>query len=129
MAFIILTDLQKDLLLNDVIFQSEVKWGILNKATYWLGQDGTAVPGGQNSASLARWAKSRHYAAIISLNPSIAENNLAVKYFLFQAKNIQCVDDQQAFTTTLTINKLLSLSSFDALSDQWFDSQIQNTQF
>lgn len=130
MAFVILTDPQKDQLQADSGFQTEVKWGILNKATYWVGLDGTSVPGGQTGSFLARWAKSRHFAALIVSNPAIAENAAAIKYFLVQAKNIQCVDDTvNPFSTSQVVAKLLALSSFDTLADQWFDNQIQATPF
>jgi hypothetical protein len=130
MAFVTLTDPQKDILQTDPGFITETKWGVLNKATYWAGQDGTAVPGGQTPTALARWAKSRAFAAQISLNQSIAENPAIIKYFLFQAKNIACVDDQVSpFSPSQVVAKMLGLASFDALADQWFDSQIGNVPF
>lgn len=124
MAFIILTDPQKDMLLNDAAFQSETKWGILNKSAYWSGQDGTNPPDGNTSFGHNRWRKSYNFAVAINQNPSIAENIQIVKYFLIQFKNVTCVDDSVQFNTSQVVAKLLSLSQFDAASDKWFDSQI-----
>src|SRR5579864_819358 len=83
----LLKDSQKDLLFNDAGFRQEVKWGLLNKASYWKTQDGTAVPGGQTAANLKRWALSRVLAAQLTNSPAIAENELNIKQFLVFVKN------------------------------------------
>ena len=129
MALVILTDAQKDLLQNDNGFISECKWGILNKAAYWKGLDGTAVPGGQTSAGLAQWRKSYDYAAQISANPSIAENQLIVKSVLMYLKSIPCVDSNisSQFTSSnssqsaTVVAQLLADSRLDAAADNWFN--------
>lgn len=131
MAQVVLNNVQKDLLGADPAFTQQVKWAILNKASFWKGVDGTAVPGGQNATSLARWSKSRHFAAIVSANPVMAEANDNTREFLIFAKNFPCVDNTVQFSTANVIAFLLAdaTSNFDSLADVWFDAQVTQTLF
>jgi hypothetical protein len=121
----ILTDAQKDQCLNDPTFQSEVKWGILNKAAYWEGQDGTAVPGGQTAANLKKWAQARALAAQLQNNPSSAENLLYVKQFLIYAKTTAVWEG----SVSATVTYMLTNSIFDSLADTWFTNMSATTPF
>lgn len=126
MAQVILTDAQKELLKADSNFQSEVKWGILNKVAYWMGQDGTGMVG---AVALKKWANSRHLAAIMQLNPGMAApTDQILNQFLIFVKTI-AVWDNVANTTTAAVNYMLANSIFDTLADNWFDSQVASTPF
>lgn len=126
MAQVILTDAQKELLKADSSFQSEVKWGILNKAAFWVGQDGTGQVG---AVALKKWANSRHLAAIIQLNPGMASpTDQILNQFLIFVKTTP-VWDNVANTTTAAVNYMLANGIFDTLSDNWFDNQIASTPF
>lgn len=132
MARVILTSVQKDILLNDAGFKTQVKWAIQNKANYWSGHNGTTPPGG-----IERWRKSKDYAFQIIDNLSIAENLDAVKFFLFSLKNYACVNDAFANFDAATISDTIAfllddgsgghLNEFDALSDMYFDQMIAKT--
>lgn len=123
MAFIVMTSAQKDELVTNPAFIREVKWGILDKASYWGGHDGTTPPGG-----LERWRKAKSLAKIIQEGPSMAENSDNVKLFLEYFKNVQCVDNTIVpYVAQNTIDKLLALAQFDAGADQWFDVQTART--
>lgn len=129
MAQVILTDAQKELMKADASFQAEVKWAILNKAAFWLGLDGTAIPGGQTAANLMRWAKSRHFAALVQQNPGLASpNDLLLNQFLIFVKNTT-VWDNAANTTAAAVAYMLTNSIFDTLADNWFDVQISTVPF
>lgn len=122
MARIILSNSQKENLLAHPGFIQQVKWGILNKASYWAGHDGTTPPGG-----IERWRKSKSLAKQILANPSMVENQDNVRKFLVYVKNTACVDDQiVGFNPEDTINYLLTngTDQFDVMSDTWFDAQI-----
>lgn len=126
MAQVIMTNAQKELLKADSAFQSEVKWGILNKVAYWMGQDGTGQAG---AAALKKWANSRHLAAIMQLNPGMAApTDQILNQFLIFAKTI-AVWDNVANTTAAAVNYMLTNSTFDTLADNWFDSQVASTPF
>lgn len=126
MAQVIMTNAQKELLKVDSSFQSEVKWGILNKAAYWMGQDGTGQVG---ATALKRWANSRHFAALIQLNPGMAApTDQVLNQFLIFAKTIT-VWDNVANTTAAAVAYMLANSTFDTLADNWFDSQIATNPF
>ena len=133
MALVVLTNQQKEALKNDTDFREEVKWAILNQAAYWKGLDGTAVPGGQTSPNLARWAKSRQLAAQITLNPAQIDptqgNNQVVDRFLLYVKNITCYDDVVAFDTATVTAYLLANAHFEAMANNWFDDQISSYAF
>lgn len=124
MAIVVLTDSQKELLRIDPGYQQEVKWGVLNKAVYWQGQNGISPPGGTT-----RWAKSRAYAATIINNPVTAEAASIINQFLILNKDIPCVDNTQPFSSTNVVTYLISNNSFDAMADGWFDQHIQTIPF
>lgn len=122
MARIILSNAQKEILLSHAGFIQQVKWAILNKASYWAGHDGTTPPGG-----IERWRKSKSLAKQILANPSMVENQDNVRKFLVYVKNTACVDNQlPAFDPDETINYLLTngTDQFDVMADTWFDAQI-----
>lgn len=122
MARIILSNAQKENLLSHAGFIQQVKWAILNKASYWAGHDGTTPPGG-----IERWRKSKSLAKQILANPSMVENQDNVRKFLVYVKNTQCVDDTiVGFDPDDTINHLLTngTDQFDVMADTWFDAQI-----
>lgn len=121
----ILTDAQKDLLFADASFRQEVKWGILNKASFWKGLDGTSIPGGQTAANLKRWGLSRAFAATLVNNPSIAETDLATKQFLVFVKTTAVWQG----STSATVSYMLTNSIFDTLADNWFDNMISTSPF
>lgn len=121
----VLTDAQKDLLYADASFRQEVKWGILNKASFWKGLDGTAVPGGQTAANLKRWALSRAYAAMVINSPTQAETDLSAKQFLVFVKTTAVWQG----SVSSTVSFMLTNSIFDTLADNWFDNQIAQAPF
>lgn len=121
----VLTDAQKDLLFADASFRQEVKWGILNKAAFWRGLDGTSVPGGQTAANLKRWSLSRNLASQLVNAPSTAESDLAAKQFLFFVKTTAVWQG----STSATVTYMLSNSIFDTLADNWFDNTISTYSF
>jgi|SRR6185369_2722035 len=131
MAQVVLTNVQKDLLGSDPAFTQQVKWAILNKASFWKGVSGVSVPGGQTDANLTKWAKARHFAAIVQNSPSMAEASDNPREFLIFAKDFPCVNDQVAFSNAAVINYLLTdpVNNFDSLSDKWFDAQVASTLF
>lgn len=133
MALRVLTNQEKEDLKKFTDFKEECKWGLLNKAAYWKDLDGTAVPGGQNAASLARWAKSRAYAAQLNSNPAQVnpdQNQMVADRFLVYIKNIACVNDQAAFDPAAVVAILLaSPFHFEAMADKWFDDTIATSQF
>jgi hypothetical protein len=116
----ILTDAQKDLLYADASFRQEVKWGILNKASFWKGLDGTSIPGGQTAANIKRWSLSRGYAAQLINNPVNAESDLAAKQFLVFVKTTAVWQG----SVSATVSYMLTNSIFDTLADNWFDNAI-----
>lgn len=126
MAQVIMTNAQKELLKADPSFQSEVKWGILNKVAYWMGQDGTGQVG---AVALKKWANSRAYAALIQRNPGMSSpTDQILNQFLIFAKTIT-VWDNVANTTAAAVAYMLTNSIFDTLADNWFDSQIATNPF
>lgn len=126
MAQVIMTDAQKELLKADPNFQAEVKWGILNKTAYWMGQDGTGQVG---AAALKKWALSRPYAALIQRNTGMAApTDQILNQFLIFAKTIT-VWDNVANTTAAAVAYMLTNNTFDTLADNWFDSQIATNPF
>lgn len=125
MARIILSNSQKEILLNYAGFIQQVKWGILNKASYWAGHDGTTPPGG-----IERWRKAKSLAKQILNNPSMVENQDNCRKFLVYVKNTACVDNAlPAFDPDETINYLLTggTDQFDVMADTWFDAMIVTT--
>ena len=120
-----LTDAQKDLLYADASFRQEVKWGILNKASFWKGLDGTAVPGGQTAVNLKKWALSRAFAAQLSNSPVLAESDLAAKQFLVFVKTTAVWQG----SVSATVSYMLTNSIFDTLADNWFDNTIATVPF
>ncbi len=131
MAQVVLTNVQKDLLGADPAFTQQVKWAILNKATFWKGVSGVAVPGGQTDPNLTKWAKARAFGAIVQGSPAIASASDNVQEFLIYAKDFPCVNDQVVFATSNVITYLLTdpINNFDSLSDKWFDAQVATTLF
>lgn len=128
MALRVLTNQEKEDLKNNADFREECKWGLLNKAAYWKGLDGSSVPGN----NWVRWAKSRQYGAIVAQNPASVDpnqNQAIADRFLMYLKNEQCVDDQLAFDPATAIAVLLSGSKFDSASDMYFDDQIATSIF
>lgn len=122
MARIILTNAQKENLLTNANFIQQVKWALLNKASYWSGHDGTTPPGG-----IERWRKSKSLAKQILSNPAMVDNQDNVRKFLVYVKNTNCVDDQiVGFDPDDTIDYLLTggTDQFDVMSDTWFDAAI-----
>lgn len=125
MARIILTNAQKENLFFNPSFIQQVKWAILNKASYWAGHDGTTPPGG-----IERWRKSKSLAKQILINPSMVESQENVRKFLVYVKNTACVNDQlPSFDAEDTINHLLTggTDQFDVMADTWMDAQIATT--
>jgi hypothetical protein len=128
MALRVLTNQEKEELKNNADFREECKWGLLNKAAYWKGLDGTSVPGN----NYVRWAKSRQFSAAVAQNPQIADpnqNQQIADRFLMYMKNELCVDDQAAFDASAAIAVLLSGNKFDTAADLYFDDQIATTLF
>lgn len=123
----VLTNQQKEVLREYADFQQECKWALLNKAAYWKGLDGTSVPGGQTAPNLARWAKSRSYAAQLVLNPTQVDNKQMVDRFLVYIKNLDCVTG--AFDAGTVVAELVTESHFETMADQWFDDQIASSPF
>lgn len=122
MARVILTNAQRENLLTVPSFIQQVKWAILNKASYWSGHDGTNPPGG-----IERWRKAKSLAKQILANPSMVENQDNVRKFLVYVKNTLCVNDQLSpFDPDETINYLITngTDQFDVMADTWFDAQI-----
>lgn len=122
MARITLSNAQKETLLSNAGFIQQVKWAILNKASYWAGHAGSTPPGG-----LERWRKSKSLALQILNNPSMVENQDNIRKFLVYVKNTLCVDNAlPTFDLDETINYLLTggTDQFDVMADTWFDAQI-----
>jgi hypothetical protein len=119
----VLTDSQKDLLLVDASFQSEVKWAILNKAAFQLGLNGVGLA---DAASATQWRKYTNLSLSLNSNPSIAESIENVKKFLIYLKGVDCV--QGAFSASSVVAFLLNngagYNNFDAASSKWFDDTI-----
>lgn len=129
MARVLLTTDQKEVLRSYERFRAQVKGAILDKARYWMANDGSNPPGGR-----PRWRKSQTLSAVIERNPSSVDTQNNVDRFLVYCKNIPCVNDQIAeFDKDDTINYLLNdgaqqpVNQFDALADIWFDSEILTT--
>jgi hypothetical protein len=128
MALRVLTNQEKEELKNNQDFKEECKWGLLNKAAYWKGLDGSSVPGNDR----VRWAKNRQFAAAMGQSPSMADpgqNPQVVDKFLMAMKNELCVDDQVAFDAEAAIAVLLSGDKFDAAADQYFTDAVATVQF
>lgn len=128
MAMRVLTNQEKEELRNNADFKEECKWGLLNKAAYWKGLDGTSVPG----SDYVRWAKSRSFASAIALNPGSADPNQNVQIadrFLMYLKNEACVEGTQAFDPAAVITVLSTGNRFEAAADLYFDDQIATTVF
>jgi len=121
----VLTDVQKDLLFADASFRQEVKWGVLNKASFWRGLDGTSIPGGQTAANLKRWSLSRQLAAQLVNSPTTAESDLVAKQFLLFVKTTAVWQG----STSATVTFMLSNSIFDTLADNYFDNVISTYSF
>lgn len=127
MAIVTLSSAQKEQLLNDESFKAQVKWGILDKASYWAGHDGSSPPGG-----LERWRRTKSFALLIKETPSQVEGQDNVKLFLEYIKNIACVDTTVSpWTPASTIAYLLDngvgLNNFDVMADAWFDAKVART--
>ena len=119
----VLTNQEKEELRQNPNFKEECKWAILNKAAYWRGLDGSAVPGDDR----LKWAKCRSYGTQVILNPSMADavNNLNISdRFLNYFKNVTCVDDQVAFNADAIVTYLLDNNHFEAQADSWFNDQV-----
>lgn len=121
----VLTDAQKELLYADASFKLEVRYGILNKAAFWVGTSGTAVPGGQTDANITKWAKCRFVAADLVANPVTAEQDVIVKQFLIYAKTTAVWQG----STSATVSYMLTNSIFDTLADTWFTNTVATRPF
>ncbi len=119
----VLTDSQKDLLLADESFKSEVKWAILNKAAYQLGLNGVGL---DDAASATQWRKYTNLSLALNANPGQAESLDNVKQFLIYLKGVDCV--QASFSVSGVVAFLLNNGSgynnFDAAANKWFDDHI-----
>ena len=118
MAQTILTDAQKELLKADSNFQNEVKWSILNKASYWVGLNGVSMA---DAPTATRWRKSQNLGLSIEHNPSIANpTDDILNKFLILGKNMNLWDT----STSQTVTTMLANSQFDTLADLYFDLTI-----
>lgn len=118
MAQTILTDAQKESLKSYSGFQNEVKWSILNKASYWVGLNGVGMA---DAATAIRWRKSQDLAMSIQRNPSMANpTDDILNKFLILGKNMTLWDTD----VTTTVNTMLANSQFDTLADYYFDLTI-----
>lgn len=123
MAFVVLSSVQKEELINNSNFQLQVKWAILDKADYWGTHDGTTPPGG-----IERWRKNKSFAKDLLDSPGVANSPDQVKLFLQYIKNVQCVDNSIIpYVAQNTIDRLLATSGFDSAADKWFDAQTART--
>lgn len=115
MAQSILTDAQKELLKANASFQNEVKWSILNKASYWVGINGVGLA---DATSATRWRKSQNLALSIEHNPTIANptDDILNKYLIL-GKNMTLWDTNEA----TTVATMLANNQFDTLADYYFD--------
>jgi hypothetical protein len=130
MALVALTGEQKEVLKDDLRFRRNVEAAVLAQARYWVQIDGTAVPGGQNTASLVRWAKSRFFAAQIVQNPSSVSNQLDVWCDLFSLFHTTSDwDNSVSFNTDTVVTYMAAQNRFAALSDNVFDEKIKSIIF
>jgi hypothetical protein len=125
MAQVVMTDAQKEQLVNDPNFQLQVKWSILDQAAYYRGLDGTSQVG---AAALQTWAQSRPLAAQIIGNPTIADGGVMQSYHFVETisqMGLSCWDNV-ANSTTSAIAWLLANNYFgpNALAQAWFKQQV-----
>jgi len=121
----IMTDAQKDLLFADASYRQEVKWGLLNKASFWIGLNPlTSLPGGQTTANAERWRKSKLLGYTFQNNPTLAESDYYAKQFLIFVKNTAVWQG----STSATVTYMLSNGIFDTLADNAYDNAITTAQ-
>ena len=115
-----MTDAQKELLLNDPNFQLQVKWSILDQATYTRGDNGV---GKADAASAMNWALWRQFGARVIENPNGFIDYNAYLFFVNQIskEGLPCWDST-ANTTAAAIQWLISNNHFGAndLAQAWF---------
>lgn len=96
MATVALTDDQKEQLRTSTKFIPMIRIAALNKSKFWaITTVPTAVPGGQTTANLVRWAKSRFLSAQMLASPSVIDGNINLQ-ILFLKNLTQNVWDNVA---------------------------------
>lgn len=125
MAYISISDEQKESLYNSERFKSLVEWAILNKARYWSQLDGSSVPGNDH----IKWAKSRTFSSNIILN-SLGSPMSEGYYKLFLILLTQQVyNNSSSFDVTTVIDYMITQGTFEAVTDGIFDEKIKTIIF
>jgi len=131
MAFVILTDVQKQALVGSNSFKVAAHWSIFDKASYWQGLDGANVP--NNDRVL--WAKNRKLSAQMNSNPNLVVGDADISQeFVVACKNYLLWDSEVEWTGSeedfqLIISRLKNYSGtnlFDVLADSYFVSKVDN---
>lgn len=125
MALQVLTDQQKQDLRTSQNFRQFCKWAVLDKARYWIGLDGTSVPGND----WVRWAKSRLLGTQILANPYAVEDDLSLPLAFAVLLTMAVYDDAVAFDVDTVVAYMDTNSIFDTIGDLYFDQKIKAIQF
>lgn len=125
MAIVALTTDQRVNLEGNARFQNLVRMAIYNQANYWVGLDGSSVPGNDR----IRWAKSRLLSAGIINNPTAIDFQSYLKQFVIKLKDIPVFDNANSYDEDAVLNYMLANSKFDELADNVFNLRIQRIEF
>lgn len=125
MALQVLTDQQKQDLRTSQNFRQFCKWAVLDKARYWIGLDGTSVPGND----WVKWAKSRLFSTQQISNPYAVEDDLNLPLAFAVLLTMPVYEDGVAFDVDTVVAYMDANDIFDTLADMYFDQKIKAIQF
>lgn len=110
----VLTQEERDSLVNDLDFRKKCEWAITDYSSYWINHDGS----GLDTDARAKWR--REYELVKQVWKSEYNDPVLAKRFVTLAKGRQYNVD-----STPTINEIIALmvadGSFDAIASQYFD--------
>lgn len=125
MALTTLTDQQKQELINNQQYKELCKWALLDKARYWLGLDGSSVPGND----WVKWARSRFFGNQIIDNPFGVENDQSLPLSFAVLLTQDVYDNAGAFDVATVVEYMDDNQIFDTLADLYFDQKVKSIQF